>query len=753
VSAQGDHPGPGGGRIARGTAALLVRLRWWVIGFWALACLGSLFVLPSLSETQGGGDIKGLLPKDTPAVETELRSVELFGFPLLGRTVIVQRDPNGLSVFAQARTVVNAVAVDPTQAEYAGLGPIRGALPITNALGAFPSSGERDTTALTYLLFEQDVSFSRQSRAAARYVDHLFKPRDHVVGITGSVPARAEQFHIIQDALPKVEALTLGAIVLIVGVAFRSVVAPLVAVLTTGVAYVMTLRLSGAVADVFGVSSPSELEPVIVALLLGVVTDYVVFYLSALRRELTTGCDRLDAARAATVRYGPIVAVAGLAVAAGTGALLVAESLFFRALGPALVFTVLVALLVAVTLVPALMAVLGGWAFWPTRPVVKAPARRRRASRRMAMLTALTSSRRRAAQVVVGCVGALSVAALPLLGLNLGVSFVGSLPAETGVRQAAAAARAGFAPGILSPTTVLVEGDGLADRRRQLAAFGQLLDAHPGVAGVLGPGDTPRQLEAGVLVADDGNAARYLVVLEDPALGGEAIDSIGALGDRLPALLASAGLGDATVGLAGDSAAAAFIVDQTSGDLVRIGIAALAANLLMLVLFLRAVVAAVYLLIGSILSLAASLGLTMLVFGQLDPGAGLTFYVPFAAAVLLVAFGSDYNIFAVGNIWEEARTRPLPEAIVKVMPGTVSAILTAGLALAASFGLLAVVPLVPFRQLAFVMFVGIMLDVLVVRALLMPALLTLFGRTSAWPSKRLAHVEPDPPLASSRPSR
>lgn len=732
-------------------AGLLIRLRWWVIGFWALACLGSLFVLPSLSETQGGGDLKGLLPKDTPAVETELRSVELFGFPLLGRTVIVQRNPEGLSVFAQARTVVNAVAVD--SAGYAGIGPLRGALPITNALGAFPSSAERDTTALTYLLFDQDVSFTRQSRAADRYADRFFKPRDHVVGITGSVPARAEQFGIIQDALPKVEAFTLGAIVLIVGFAFRSVVAPLVAVLTTGVAYVMTLRLSGAVADVFGVSSPSELEPVIVALLLGVVTDYVVFYLSALRRELTTGCDRLEAARAATTRYGPIVAVAGLAVAAGTGALLVAESLFFRALGPALVFTVLVALLVAVTLVPALMAVLGGWVFWPTRPVVRERAEGGRDSRRMALLKALTSSRRRAAQVVAGCVAVLSLAALPLLGLNLGVSFVGSLPDDNGVSQAAEAARTGFAPGILSPTTVLIEADGLSDRREHMAAFGELLDDQPGVAGVLGPGDTPRRLEAGVLVADDGNAARFLVVLDDPALGGEAIDSIDAMGDRLPELLASAGLEDATVGMAGDTAAAAFIVDQTSGDLVRIGIAALTANLLMLILFLRAVVAAVYLLIGSILSLAASLGITMLVFGQLDPGAGLTFYVPFAAAVLLVAFGSDYNIFAVGNIWEEARTRPLPDAINKAMPGTISAILTAGLALAASFGLLAVVPLVPFRQLAFVMFVGIMLDVLVVRALLMPALLTLFGRTSAWPSKRLAHVEPAPPLASSRRSR
>lgn len=91
----------------------------------------------------------------------------------------------------------------------------------------------------------------------------------------------------------------------------------------------------------------------------------------------------------------------------------------------------------------------------------------------------------------------------------------------------------------------------------------------------------------------------------------------------------------------------------------------------------------------------------------------------------------------MGSIWEEARHKPLPAAIASVMPGAIRAMVTAGLALAASFGLLAGVSLVPFRQLALIMVVGIMLDVLVVRALLMPALLTVVGRVSAWPSKRL----------------
>jgi len=715
----------------------MVRLRWWVIGFWMIASLVSLFLLPTLSESHGSSDLKGLVPDDTPAVTNELRSVEIFGFPLTGRTILVQRNPDGLSVYDQARTVTNALAVN--REKYVDLGPLRGALPITNALGLFPSSSERDTTALTYLLFDQGVSFGQQRRAARAYADRFFDARDDLVGITGSVPARAEQGDIIRETLPLVELLTLSAIVLIVGVAFRSVVAPVVAVLTTGVAYVMTLRLSGAVTQLFGVTSPSELEPVVVALLLGVVTDYVIFFCSALRHELVGGAARLDAAQAATAQFGPIVAVAGLAVAAGTAALGVAESGFFRALGPALVFTVLMGLVVAVTLVPALMAVLGRFVFWPSGARASEPDPEGKAAGdgRTTLMTRIATRRGTAALAAGGAIVVLLIAALPLGGLNLGVSFVGSLPGDTTVRRAAAAAEAGFAPGILSPTTVLIEGTGVGAQNASLARLGELLEDEPGVAGVLSPGDQPRRIEGGILVSDDGNAARYLVVLDDPALGGTAIDSVRRLDERLPGLLERSGLQGATAGLLGDTATAAYIVEQTEEDLVRIAIAALVANLLMLVLFLRAVVATLYLLAASMLSLTASLGLTTLLFREANPGAGLTFYVPFAGAVLLLAFGSDYNIFAVGTIWDEARHRPLPEAICVVMPRAIRAMLTAGLALAASFGLLAVVPLVPFRQLAFLMAVGIMLDVLVVRALLMPALLTLVGRASAWPSRRL----------------
>ena len=722
-------------------AAVVVAVRWWIIGFWVLATVASALLLPSLSGSSSSESLRDLLPDDTPAIENELRAVELFGFPLTGRSALVQRNDAGLSRDTLVKTVRTAAALNRGRLDAPRR--LRGALPIANTLGLFPSSSEQGTTAVTYFLVEPGGSFNKQSRAVEKYARQNFDESDDIIGVTGSVPARAQQGRIIRSHLHTVEIATLAAIVLIVGLYFRSLVAPVITLVTAGVAYVLTLRISGYLTQLIGVSSPSELEPVVIALLLGVVTDYVVFFCAALRARTADGMETRDAARAATAQFAPIIVVAGLAVAAGTGALLVADSTFFRALGPALMFTVLTALIVAMTLVPALMAVLGRAIFWPGRAapaVVGPPTGTLAPDTPPARFSVgrLVASRKNAVLTLITCTAALVVAALPLQGLQLGVSFVGSLPEDSRVARAAAAAEAGFAAGILSPTIVLVEGVEVERARPELARLGSALERIDGVAGVLGPGDQPTRLELGLLLARDDGAARYLVVLEDPGLGASAIATADGLQDRLPAMLQRAGLAEARVGLIGDSATGAFIVGQTRDDLVRIAVAALVANLAMLIIFLRALVAPLLLLASSVLSLAATLGVTTWVFNLVDPGAGLVFYVPFAAAVLLLAFGSDYNIFGVGHVWEEARRRPLREAIAVAMPQTTRPITAAGLALATSFAMLAIVPLGPFQQLAFAMAVGIALDVLVVRSLLMPALLVTVGTASAWPSRRLA---------------
>ena len=160
-------------------------------------------------------------------------------------------------------------------------------------------------------------------------------------------------------------------------------------------------------------------------------------------------------------------------------------------------------------------------------------------------------------------------------------------------------------------------------------------------------------------------------------------------------------------------------------------------NLIILVIVLRALVAPVLLLVCTALSVAATLGLTVLLFQGRLGHPGLTFYVPLAAGVLLVSLGSDYNLFAVGHVWQEARRRPMREAMRTALPRSSVAITTAGLALAASLGSLALVPLRQFSELAFALGVGILLDTYVVRTLLVPALLTVVGPASGWPGGRL----------------
>lgn len=122
--------------------------------------------------------------------------------------------------------------------------------------------------------------------------------------------------------------------------------------------------------------------------------------------------------------------------------------------------------------------------------------------------------------------------------------------------------------------------------------------------------------------------------------------------------------------------------------------------------------------------------------------------MPFAAAVLLIALGADYSIFGVGYIWAEARQRPLTEAIRVAVPRSTRAITAAGIALALSFASLAIVPLSPFREFAFAMGVGVLIDVFIVRSILVPGLITVIGTASGWPGRALRESPPRLPASN-----
>jgi RND superfamily putative drug exporter len=755
-TAHWDPARPRTGRVSGVYASWVVRARWAVIGGWLFLAAASL-----VAPATGGGlasGVEGFVSSGDPAVQTEIRTVERFGFPLYSRTLWVQRAPEGMDPLIQAEAVARAAAI--TQGSYPEAGPIVGAIPVPNAFGFFPGARERGTSVLTLLFIPPTVSFTNQYAAARQLAASQLDSGDAFVGVTGSVPARVEQGRLVGRWLPWVELATITAVVLIVAVNFRSLVAPLPLLITLGIAVLVMSSLTAVVGRVLGVPVPGELEPLMVALLIGVVTDYVIFYLSAFRRHLVHSPDRREASRRSTGEFTTIIVVAGVTVAAGTAALLAARSQLFRTFGPGMALAVAVGLTVSVTLVPALMAVLGRGLFWPFAPTEPRPARHESGGREPAgdnrraedlaeipgpaparlfrrvfrgpVIEVMTRPRV-AAAILLTCLAGLLLAALPVRHLTLGAGFVSSLPADTEVRRAAVAAEAGFAEGIMSPTTLLLEAPGITSHRTQLHRLGDLIADEPGVAGVLGPGNQPVPTELGIVLARNGGAARFLIVLDSSPLDARAIDSFGRLQQRLPDLLAAADLSGVRMGLAGDTAIAHTVVDGTVADLGRIALVGLLVNLVLLVVFLRALIAPLYLLACSILAALAALGVTTLVFQGFLGHDGLTFYVPFAAAILLLALGSDYNIFGVGHIWGEARHRPLRQAIAVAVPQSTRAITAAGITLATSFGMLSLVPLRPFRELALAMFVGILLDAMVVRSLLVPSLLTLVGRFSAWP--------------------
>jgi RND superfamily putative drug exporter len=775
--------------LARSYAFVVVSLRYLIVGGWAAAVVLAIMFLPPLSATSSGG-LSDLIPPGSAAARAEADVAHQFGFPIDAAVAIVQRAPHGMPAAVRDRALRQAIAVDrrlsgqpegqlataaaalaraghPDAARIlsgpvspgppGGIPGLTGAFPLPNAAGLLRGTNEQSTTVITFLAFRPGTSFGAQTAGANAYVHwFLSRPDDHVVGVTGPVPAEYDQSQIIGKDIVWVELFTVLAIALIVGVRFRSVGAPLATLACAGTAYVIAIRVVVWLAGRMGVTLPPDLDPVLVVLLLGVTTDYTVFFLDGMRAQVAGGVPRIRAARLATAEFAPIILAAGIIVAASAASLVVARTKMLSAFGPGLALTVLTAMAVSMTLGPALMAIFGGLLFRPVPRWLRRQGvtRREGGGRRPGRPPARWNLRTRAARLAAARPMALLIAAAGIAGLlaaawgahtiHLGSPLIRELPASASAARAGAAAADGFAPGILSPTEILVIGPGVARQTAALARLQHELASRPGVAEIAGPASLPGSIPVNPMLAASGGAARFVVVENTDPLDATAISRVRQLQHDLPALARAAGLRGARFELAGQTALTGDSIGSVFADLGRVALAIMVVTLVLLALFLRSLLAPVYLLAASVLAVFATLGLTIGI-GQHILGYGsLVYFVPFAAGVLLVSLGSDYNVFVVGRIWEEARRRPVADAVAAATPQASRAITTAGVALAASFAMLAVIPLEQFRQIALAMALGVVLDAIAVRSLLVPALVALFGRLGMWPGNRRARPEAAP---------
>jgi RND superfamily putative drug exporter len=733
---------PAAGRLARAYGTAVVWLAPLLVLIVAAAAYGSYRYLPSIA-TAPTATSDSLLPTHPAALAVERRSARLFGAPLATPYVVVQRDPGGLSASVQRASVAKAVAVDKGRVP-----SLRGivAIPVLNTFGIVPSSREHGTAVVTYLYFPHSTASGLAWTDTERYASYL-GPRLHAVGATGAEGARIEQYDLLADRIHWTEAATVLVILLIVGIALRAVLAPILTVLSAGIAFLISQHLLGWLEASSNLTMPNELQGVAVALMLGIVTDYSVFYFSSARDALRDGLPAREAVRRSTVLNTPIVFTAGAVVSFGVASLMLGTLGFFRSFGPGMAITVATGLLVSVLLVPAMLRLLGRAVFWPGLRQGPPPVRSSR--KRVSHL----ATRKPVSFVLAAAVCALLVLAASGLrnGLPLGLQLVQGLPSNNPVAVSARAAGKGFAPGVVAPTELLLRGPGIQNDHVALARLETALRRQPHVAGVLGAGDQPVDSRFGGAFAPKGGAARFAIILDSDPTESPAIRSLERLQGVLPDLLRRNGLGGASVGWGGETALGVETVQATDTSLWRVIAVAFAVNFVFLLLFLRSLLAPLYLLVASAAALAATFGLTVYFFTSVLHDSGLPYYIPVAFSVLLLSLGSDYNIFVVGRVWNEADRRPLQEAVAVAAPRAGRAITVAGVALALSFAMLAIIPITPFAVMAFAMGVGILLDTFLVRSMLVPALVVLFGRAGRWPrgspASRRRHVSdpaPDP---------
>ncbi len=538
------------------------------------------------------------------------------------------------------------------------------------------------------------------------------------VHVAGPAASAADQLKIFKGIDTTLLYATLAVVVVLLLITYRSPVLWLLPIASAGVALV------AAQAAIYlltrqGLTVNGQSAGILVVLVLGAGTDYALLLIARYREELRRHTDRHQAMAIALRRAGPAIIASAATVIAGMLCLLVAESADISGLGPVAAIGIGVGLLAMITLLPALLVIVGRWVFWPVPPRYGSDEPTTRGV--WARIGRSLARRPRTVWMVTALV--LACAWLGLAGFRIGPlttaqSFRGTPPSVAAEQVLARH----FPGGAGEPVTVI----GKAAYARQLrAAFATTR----GIAAVSPP------VTAGGLVYYQGTLASKP---DSPAAS--------ATVDRARAAVHAIRGADAKVG--GGTAVRLDVERYATRDRNLIIPLVLLVVLVILGVLLRSVAAAVVLMATVVLSFGAALGLSALAFTHLFGFAGADTAMPLFAFVFLVALGIDYNIFLMTRVREEtARSGTGPGAIT-ALAATGGVITSAGVVLAATFAMLATLPLVILTEIGFTVALGVLLDTIVVRSVLVTALTLDMGRWMWWPG-RLSRRPPAEPAALS----
>ncbi|MFV2176038.1 MMPL family transporter [Actinomadura sp. LOL_016] len=602
-----------------------------------------------------------------------------------------------------------AVSPDQRAAAERALGSLRGAPYIEGEPS--PPIPSRDGAALQAVV-------QIPADAGDHIADTVDRVREAAEGVPGSrahVGGPAATQADLGDAFAGIDVLLLGVavgvVLLILLVVYRSLLLPLVIIIGSVFALALACAIVYALARRDIVTVDGQVQGILFILVIGACTDYALLLSARYREELAAGSGRLPGVLAAWRGSAGAIAASAGTVAAGLLALLLSDLSNNRALGPVGAIGIGCALLSALTFLPAVLALLGRAAYWPARPHDERTTSGHGVWKRVARLVDHHPRRLWAGALLALVACAAFMPQLRSDGVPLSETFVGGAPSVT----AQEALDEHFPGGQGDPAVVLTDAAAVPRVVAAAERTDGVYEASPRTAGRPGSGEP--------LVVD--GRALVDVTLSDAADSEGAREAV----DRLRGNLH--GIDGTLVG--GYTAQQVDTQAAAQHDRKVIVPVVLAIIVAILVVLLRSLLMPLLLVATVALNYLATLGVAALVFRHVFGFTGTDASVPLYGFVFLVALGVDYNIFLMTRVREESLRHGPRDGVLRGLTTTGGVITSAGVVLAATFAALVVIPLAFLVQIAFIVAFGVLLDTLVVRSLLVPALVRDAGPILWWP--------------------
>ncbi|MBA9028840.1 MMPL family transporter [Peribacillus huizhouensis] len=551
------------------------------------------------------------------------------------------------------------------------------------------------------------------------------------VRLSGPVGIQTDAVSLFSQADIKLLVATVLLVLSLLILLYRSPVLAILPLIVVGFAYGIISPTLGFLADKGWITADAQGVSIMTVLLFGAGTDYCLFLISRYREFLLHEENRFKALQLAMKESGGAISMSALTVVVGLGTLLLAHFGSFHRFAVPFSLAVLLMGIAALTLLPALLAIFGRVAFFPfiprTKEMLEERAIKKRKSIKLKKSQGIFSEglgrlvTRRPWTVIITTLILLGGLAAVVPRIQYTYDLLESFPKDMPSREGFDLISDHFSPGELAPIQIVVDTNGkdipLKNELEQLSFVAEVTEPMEGKYN--------QQLQM------------YEVSLAENPYSIKALNRIPELRSQLKKMLTTADIHDFKnhVWIGGETASLYDTKITTERDESVIIPVMICIISLLLLLYLRSIIAMIYLILTVVLSFFSALGAGWLILHVGLGAPAIQGAIPLYAFVFLVALGEDYNIFMVSEIWKNKRTQTHLDAVAGGVIQTGSVITSAGLILAGTFAVLATLPIQVLVQFGIVTAIGVLLDTFIVRPLLVPAITAVLGRFAFWPGK------------------